>query len=355
MITLIGASGITGRLVAEQLKSAGCKARITARNQEKLKLLAAKLGNEFEYANVDVMDSSSLRRVLEASTVVINCAGPFTDLGEPVVRECARGGIHYIDTTGEQGFIRLAYERYGDEARRHNAAIVPACAVEYALADAAAAMLVERLPTCTDIQVAYCVHTLHASRGTKKSAIRVLTGEGFWREDGELKQIQPTRTHCEFEITGEGKRRGYSFPGGEVFMLPLHTRIKTISTYMVLSLPPWLVTTLSSVASKMMNSPASQLVSALIDAGGPGPSRSQRESGSFEVVCIGSIGNNTQTVTVHAADPYGLTAIIAAGVAKHIDQHGSLAVGAVAPSMVAGYKLIRELTERPGARWSVSM
>ena len=352
MITLIGATGITGRLVAEQLKSAGCKVRIAARNQVKLKLLASQLGDTFEYVSADVTNPASLRSALESTSIAINCAGPFTDLGEPVVRECARGGIHYIDTTGEQGFIRTVYEGYGDDARKNKVALVPACAVEYALADAAAAMMADQVTACNEIQVAYCVHSMHASRGTQKSAIRALTMPGFWREDDELKAIQPMQTHREFDIPGEGKRLGYCFPGGEVFMLPLHMKASSISTYMILPLPPSLVATISTVAINLMRSPLGNILPALIDVSGPGPTRTQRHTGTFEIVCNGIYENTKGAVAVRAADPYGLTAVIAAGVARHIEHHGSAAVGPVAPSMVAGYHLIRELTERAGTTWT---
>lgn len=352
MITLIGASGTTGRLVAEQLRPTGCRVRIAARNKVKLKMLAAQLGDRFEYVRADVTTPSSLGTALESATTVINCAGPFTDLGEPVVRDCVRRGLNYLDTTGEQGFIRMVYERYGPEARKSQVALVPACAVEYALADAAAAMVAEQMQSCDEIQVAYCVHSMHASRGTKKSTIRALTSPGFWREDGEPKAIQPTQAHRQFLIPEEGKRHGYSFPGGEVFMLPLHMQVKSVSTYIILPLPPWIVTTVSAVAMTVMNSPIGKCFPPLIDVSGSGPSPAQRKAGMFEVVCVGSRENQKQSITVRASDPYGLTAVIVAGVATHIEQQGSEALGPVAPSMVAGYQLIKELTEQAGTVWT---
>ena len=316
-------------------------------------MLADQLGDRFEYVRADVSTPSSLGAALESTTTVINCAGPFTDLGEPVVRDCVRRGVNYIDTTGEQAFIRMVYERYGDEARKRKIALVPACAVEYALADAAAAMMAEAATALDDFQVAYCVHSMHASPGTKKSAMRVTTSPGFWLENGTLQVIEPTKTHLAFEIPDEGKRHGYSFPGGEVFMLPLHMQVKSVSTYLILPLPPLMVTLLSTGMSMLLKSPLGQLVPSLMELGGSGPSAAQRKSGTFEVFCIGTASGEKRPITVLASDPYGLTAVIAAGVATHMEQQGSEAFGPVAPSMVAGYQLIKELTESSGTVWQV--
>ena len=135
-------------------------------------------------------------------------------------------------------------------------------------------------------------------------------------------------------------------------MLPLHMTASSIATYIILPLPPFMVSTISKAALNLMKSPLGNIIPALIDASGIGPTRNQRHSGTFEVVCIGIYENARESVSVWAADPYGLTAVIAAGVARHIEHKGSAAAGPVAPSMVAGYHLIRELTRRAGARWT---
>ena len=106
MITLIGATGFTGTLIAHQLKRAGASVRLAGRDQTKLRELAGALGGQTDTLQADVNDASGVSRVFDGAAVVINCAGPFTGLSEPVVREAARRGVHYLDTTGEQAFIR---------------------------------------------------------------------------------------------------------------------------------------------------------------------------------------------------------------------------------------------------------
>ncbi len=58
-------------------------------------------------------DARGLRELLEPCAAVIACAGPFCDHGEPIVAAAAETGTNYIDTTGEQPFIGLVFDRYG--------------------------------------------------------------------------------------------------------------------------------------------------------------------------------------------------------------------------------------------------
>ena len=67
-------------------------------------------------ASVD--DGPSLRALVDGADVLINCAGPFTYAGEPVVRAAVDAGVHYVDSTGEQSFMRMVFDRYGPDAER---------------------------------------------------------------------------------------------------------------------------------------------------------------------------------------------------------------------------------------------
>ncbi|WP_131785770.1 hypothetical protein [Frankia symbiont of Coriaria ruscifolia] len=41
----------------------------------------------------------------------MNCAGPFLELGEPVVRAAIAAGCHYVDTSAEQMFVKGVFRR----------------------------------------------------------------------------------------------------------------------------------------------------------------------------------------------------------------------------------------------------
>jgi short subunit dehydrogenase-like uncharacterized protein len=96
-ITVIGATGYTGRLVAHELARGDVPFLLTGRDAERLGELAREVGGA-ETATVDVTSLESLQRTLRAGDVVINCAGPFSDLGEPVVAACVGVGTGHPRT-----------------------------------------------------------------------------------------------------------------------------------------------------------------------------------------------------------------------------------------------------------------
>ncbi|MEN8242201.1 MAG: saccharopine dehydrogenase NADP-binding domain-containing protein, partial [Chloroflexota bacterium] len=177
MITLFGATGYTGRLIAHQLASLSLPAgsiRLAGRSLEKLKQLASELPYKTEINTADATIPSTLPALFKNTRVLINCAGPFTDLGEPVVALAAIHGAHYLDTTNELGFVHRM-QSYHQLAVSNQAAIVPACGFEIAFADCAAALLAEQLGSQLDaIDVIYALSGGNSSRGTRLSAIRSL-------------------------------------------------------------------------------------------------------------------------------------------------------------------------------------
>ena len=60
-VVLFGATGYTGRLVAEAMVERGLKPVLAARSQDKLDALAGELGGGLETATADVSDPPSVR------------------------------------------------------------------------------------------------------------------------------------------------------------------------------------------------------------------------------------------------------------------------------------------------------
>src|SRR6266540_2597677 len=107
-IVVFGATGFTGGLTAEYLAAqqpAGTRWAVAGRSRGKLEALRDRLG-------VDVADEASVRRLAEASRVVITTVGPYIRYGEPLVAACAQAGTDYVDLTGEPEFVDLMYLRY---------------------------------------------------------------------------------------------------------------------------------------------------------------------------------------------------------------------------------------------------
>src|SRR6266545_7315479 len=103
-IVVLGATGFTGALTAEYLaahRPGATRWAIAGRNRDKLEALRDRLGVDVQILGADISDQASLRRMAEASRVVVTTVGPYLRYGEPVVAACAEAGTDYIDLTGE--------------------------------------------------------------------------------------------------------------------------------------------------------------------------------------------------------------------------------------------------------------
>ena len=107
-LAILGVTGYTGRLVLAEARRAGLEVRLVGRRREALEELAAP-GEEVRVA--DARDESALRDAFEGVSVVASCAGPFLEIGLAPVAAAVGAGAHYLDTTGEQEFVRLIHDR----------------------------------------------------------------------------------------------------------------------------------------------------------------------------------------------------------------------------------------------------
>jgi short subunit dehydrogenase-like uncharacterized protein len=123
-IVLFGATGYTGRLVAEALVDRKLQPMLCARNKEKLDHLSRQLGH-LQTAVADAKSVSALAGLLSKGDVLISTVGPFVKYGRTAVAAAIEKGAVYIDSTGEPDFIQTVFEHYGPRARiMKNAAAV---------------------------------------------------------------------------------------------------------------------------------------------------------------------------------------------------------------------------------------
>ncbi|MEV7499982.1 saccharopine dehydrogenase NADP-binding domain-containing protein [Streptomyces sp. NPDC093018] len=115
-IVLLGATGYTGSLVLDSLLRRGLKPTLAGRNRAPLAALAERHGG-LPHAIVDATDPASLRGVVGRGDVLVTTVGPFERFGHPLAQAAADAGAHYIDSTGEVGFVRALRERLHGRAR----------------------------------------------------------------------------------------------------------------------------------------------------------------------------------------------------------------------------------------------
>jgi len=124
-VILFGATGFTGRLVAEYLAKHRAAGRwaIAGRNRDKL----AALGFDVPIIVADALDPVAMAAVARRTKVVCTTVGPFAKYGSALVAACAEAGTHYCDLTAEVPWMRAMIDAHDGTARASGARIVHAC------------------------------------------------------------------------------------------------------------------------------------------------------------------------------------------------------------------------------------
>jgi len=131
-IVIWGASGFTGRLVAEYLyknyNSKDLKWAIAGRDKEKLNTVRENyLDENIPIILADSFDESSLVEMVKKTNVVCSTVGPYAKYGSLLVKSCVNNGTNYCDLAGEAQWIRKMIDLYHDKAIDNNVKIVNSC------------------------------------------------------------------------------------------------------------------------------------------------------------------------------------------------------------------------------------
>lgn len=133
-IVVYGASGYTGRLVAEYLSrrsqgDSGLKWAMAGRSGKKLAEARAEIGATLSTPLLiaDTNDSRSLEHMTARSRVVLSTAGPYQHYGSGLVAACAESGTDYVDLCGEPLWMREMIEAHEETAKATGARIVFSC------------------------------------------------------------------------------------------------------------------------------------------------------------------------------------------------------------------------------------
>ncbi len=133
-LIVYGASGFTGRLVAEHLLGAyGATGDISwamaGRSAGKIAEVRDLIGgpSTLPLITADASDQASLKTMAESAKVIISTVGPYQLYGEGLVAACAASGTDYVDLCGEPAWMAAMVRKYADAARASGARIVFSC------------------------------------------------------------------------------------------------------------------------------------------------------------------------------------------------------------------------------------
>ena len=133
-IVIYGATGFTGRLVAEHLarrygSSGEVKWAMAGRSAEKLRAVRDEIGAPPETPLVvaDADDPGSLAAMARRTKAVLTTVGPYQLYGSDLVAACVQTGTDYLDLCGEPNWMADMIDRHHAAAKESGARILFSC------------------------------------------------------------------------------------------------------------------------------------------------------------------------------------------------------------------------------------
>jgi short subunit dehydrogenase-like uncharacterized protein len=181
---LYGASGTTGRLIAEEAVRRGHSPLLAGRDSAKLQQLQRRTG--LETAHLPLEHGAQLRAALSGMHCVLLAAGPYELTGPPMRAACLDARCSYLDINADvEDFCQaLACD---DAARAAGIAIVPGAGYGVVFAESLAAQLVRRMPDATTLRLSLATANAGRSRGASLSIAAALERGGLEVADGKLR------------------------------------------------------------------------------------------------------------------------------------------------------------------------
>jgi short subunit dehydrogenase-like uncharacterized protein len=306
-IAVLGPTGFTGRLVLAEARAAGAALRLVGRRREALEEQALP-GDE-----ILVADATAPGDAFAGCTAVISCAGPFLRLGPAPVEAAVAAGAAYLDSSGEQAWARLLFERF----REAETAVLPCFGFDYVPGDVAARLAAEGLEPLDEVVVAYSASAAATSRGTRRTVGEIMGQPVVAWHEGRLVESQlgaTTRT----VVFPFGAREVVEFGGAEPLTVPRHTDVRSVRSYMRLARP--------AVKAARAAPVLAPLIRATAGLRGIGPDAEKRAATRFVVVAEARGPQGGRRVTLAGSDPYLLTArLLLAGTRLEPRRTGPLA------------------------------
>lgn len=398
-VVVWGATGYTGRLVAEYLarrEGVGKRVRwgIAGRNRAKLEEVRRGLeridpaARDLAILTADSRDRASLDALVRQARVVASTVGPYAIHGRELVAACVEAPTDYCDLTGEVPFIRDMIDRHHARARETGARIVHCCGFDSIPSDLGTLMVqtharATRGAACHEVRH---VVTLKGamSGGTAASMVHLMEEAAHDRRVRRLVAdpyaLDPQRSGRGADAPDGADQRGVRWDPdvrrwtGPFVMAAINTRVVR-RTHALLGYAwgedfryqeamsfgagptGWVGAAGMSVGlavgiGAMALAPVRKLVARRMPQSGEGPSAEQRESGFFVSQLVGAVGvgdgaGGTVRGTVRGdSDPgYGETAkmLSESAVCLALDEAVPEAGGVLTPAACMGMRLVERL------------
>src|SRR5271165_4306937 len=330
-ILVYGATGYTGKLVAQVSRAKGSNVILAGRSPEKVKAVAKPLG--LPWRAFDLSDRREVDTGVKDVAAVLCAAGPFSATSRPIADACIRNGVHYLDITGEIDVFEALAARDA-EAKRAGVMLLPGVGFDVVPSDCLSAHLKRRLPDATDLKI-YIGGLSSVSRGTAKTMVEGAGDAVRLRRNAKVTALnRPNSGFCDF---GNGTKPTIQVSWGDVSTAYYSTGIPNIEVQFeavpmlsALSRMPGTVKSLLAVGV------VQGLMKSLIDRQPEGPSDDARRKA--RAVLIGVARNDKGDIVrtrMRTPEGYTLTAMTSVDAATRVAS-GEHKAGFQTPSLAFG-------------------
>ncbi|MEO9871406.1 saccharopine dehydrogenase family protein [Ekhidna sp.] len=338
-LLIYGAYGYTGRLIVEECLEQGIKPIIAGRSADKAMAYANKHG--LEYDVFEISERAKLEKWLKRGDIVVHCGGPFIHTAKEMVQGCLATNTHYLDITGEFQVFDLIKE-YGEKAKEKGLMLLPGVGFDVVPSDCLAKHLHSKLPSATDLKLAFVSKGGKLSRGTAKTMIENLGEPQTRRRDGDYEGV-PMGKSARVIDYGEFKQISMGISWGDISTAHHSTRIPNIEVFSGTTEQQLAKVKKALRLSFMLRSKTiKNFLMKQMDKRPDGPKENRRKESNMYL--WGEVTDGTQSIEARLKTPngYTLTALTSVLIAQKIFA-GEIKPGFQTPSSAFGEDLILEI------------
>ena len=295
-IIIYGAYGHTGKFLVAQLYKQGYKPILSGRDADKLNDLNKEYP-DLTTKTADINNPETLDRAFADAEIIVNCAGPFLDTAEPIIKSALRLGKHYLDVSAEQKAVLDIFEQFSEEAKHSKVTIIPAAAFYGGLGDLLSTTLTKDWDNVDEISSYIGLDSWHPTKGTR------LTGERnhyqrFMYDNNSLQPVLEVKSKTWDFPDPILTQQVVTVPLSEIITISRHINVNTINTYLSQN-------SLTDIRNEET----------------PEPKAADEKNRSSQIFCMEVVavkGNKKRTITAQGIDIYAVTAPLIVEALKRI-------------------------------------
>lgn len=396
-VIVYGATGFTGRLVAEHLlKTYGVGGDVrwamAGRDEAKLKQVSIEIGAPMNLPLIaaDARDSGAMDALAHRTRVMLTTVGPYQLYGEGLLAACVKAGADYVDLCGEPNWMAAMIAKYHKAAQDSGARITFSCGFDSIPFDCGVWFLQQRMRekygqtaqrvrgrvrsmkggfsggTVASMMATYEAVRRDPSIGAKMLDPFALSPERLGPQppadaivhDGDIPSwsvpfimaaINTKNVHRTNAISGYSYGRDFTYDEMQMTGAGAKGQSRAKAAF-----------NQSNMQRKMLNfAPTRALLKQFaLPKPGQGPSKEERENGSYEVLFVGDTndGRSLRTVVSGDKDPgYGSTSkmISEAALCLNDTSRQTTPGGVWTPAAAMGDALIGRLEMKAGLTFKV--